>query len=191
MEYFAGPLRLVFVDFNATGEFKLSTQEKITAFNMTSPTMDNPNLAKYQWVGEIELDEKNRMDFGIFDYNSSVEIEEGTHDSALFAVDIPYRRLDYKKIDETDALYVCDLLISAEIKDSDFQLITGIEESYTERMREDRIIALMSEDVILHKEWTLDLPSGARYIYVSVVDTIKGKRLRKLLEVKMKQKSEV
>ena len=190
MEYFAGPLRLVFVDFNSTGEFKLTTQEKITAFNMTSPTMDNLNFAKYQWVGEIELDEKSRVELGIFDYYASVEIERGNYNSALFAVDIPCRKLDYKKVSEVTPLYLCDLLISAEIRDTDNNLITRLEEPYVEKLREDRIKALMAEDIQIHREWMLDLPPGAKYLYVEITDNIKGKRLRKLLEIKSKHKDD-
>lgn len=181
---FGGPLRLVFVDFNATGEFRLTTQEKITAFNMTSPLTDNPHLAKYQWLGEIELDQAALAEIGIFDYSASVQIREGTHNSLLFAVDIPFRKLEVKDNDEDPPFYFCDLLISAEIRDGDNNLITSLEEPYTEKLSEGRVKSLMAEDTKLHREWELDLPLLAKYICVAVADNIRGKRLRKLLEIK-------
>jgi GWxTD domain-containing protein len=183
LEHFAGPLRLVFVDYNATGEFKLTTMEKITAFSMTSSTWDNPNLSKYQWVGEIEMDEKSRMEFGIFDYDAAVEILKGEFPSARVSFDIPYRRIHLIK---EASQYSCNLLISLDIRDGTKELLTRQEEPISLNLFEDQLKNLMINDIQLHKEWVLDLPPDAKHIYIEVKNLDIGKRLRKLFIVESK-----
>lgn len=181
-EYFSGPLRLVFVDYHSTGDYELTTKLEITPFSMVSPEWDAPNLAKYQWIGQIEMGEKNRPDFGIFDYNASLEIKKTSiGPSALIKIDIPYARLDFRKTGEK---YSCDLFIWVEITDNQKKLLTRQEEPLIQSFSEEQIKNLIQNSDGIHKEWELDLPPGSQYVFISAADNIRGKRLRKLLEIK-------
>jgi len=42
---------------------------------------------------------------------------------------------------------------------------------------------MTSNDMFIHKEWCLALPSHGRYIYISEMDNNKGKWLHKLLQI--------
>lgn len=181
-EFFAGPLRLVFVDYHSTGDYILQTKLAITPFSMVSFTWDEPNLAKYQWVGEIEMDEKTRGEVAIFDYDAGVEVLESRENPAAFiSIDVPYFKLHYR---QEGAGFSADLLIAAEVRDVRTQLLTRQEEPLVESFSEQRLKSLFASKVALRKEWILDLPPEAKYIYVSVTDRVRGKRLRKLLEIK-------
>jgi GWxTD domain-containing protein len=180
-DYFEGPLRLVFVDYYSTGDFKLTTNETITAFSMFSPQWDPPDLAKFQWVGELEMDEVNFGEVAIFDYDASAEVKgEGSLRSAVVYMDIPFFRLDYR---EQEKKYTCSLDIAVEIRDNRKQVLTTQNEAFSRTFSLEEIRSNIANKIQNHKEWELDLPPTAQYIYVSVTDTVKQKRLRKLLTI--------
>ncbi|HDJ23260.1 MAG TPA: GWxTD domain-containing protein [Candidatus Aminicenantes bacterium] len=180
-EYFAGPLRLVFVDYYGTGDYRLETKLEITPFSMVAPEWDPPNLAKYQWVGEIAQDEKTAADLSIFDYNATAVtslLGEGL--VAQVKVDIPFARLDFRQEGEN---YTYDLLLSVEIRDGQKNIITHQAEEIGNSLSLELLKSNISNQVNIHREWTLDLPPQSFYIYISVTDKVRGKRLRKLLKV--------
>ena len=178
-EYFAGPLRLVFVDYHSTGDFKLQTKEKITAFSMVSPTFDPPNLAKYQWVGEIEMDKRTPGDSVIFDYDASADVAgEGEGEVVRIRIDIPYRRLEYRRSDKG---YGFDLSLSAEIRDSGRRVLADRADSIRKDISAAAFRENMAGDLRLVREWTLARPGAGRLVYIGVTDNNKSKRLRKLL----------
>ncbi len=181
IEYFSGPLRLVFVDFHNTGDYKLQTKEKITAFSMVSPTWDQTNLAKYQWVGEVIKDEKRKAAARTFDYDASVHIQGGKKGkTAAVTISIPYARLDYRKSRNG---YICDLLISAEIRDERKVLLTKQEQPYLQTLSKEGLKSAFQNQAALLKNWQLDLPVESRYIYISLTDRIRHKQLRKLFQI--------
>jgi GWxTD domain-containing protein len=179
--YFAGPLRLVFVDYYGTGDYKLQTKLEITPFSMVSPEWDPPNLAKYQWVGEIAMDEKHVGELVIFDYNVAAEISSTDEEPiALVSVDIPFARLDYKKDGQN---YNYSLLVVIEIRDAQKNIITRQEEEINDSLSLERLKSNIANQVTIHRDWSLDLPPKSQFIYISVTDKVRGKRLRKLLTI--------
>lgn len=180
--YFDGPLRLVFVDYHSTGDYQLTTRESITPFSMVSPTWDTPDLKHYQWVGEIEMEELELITHNIFDYDALASISE---DQGLLTasvlIDISYGYLSYRKSGEN---FSCHLKIAAEAKDGEKKLLTKQEEPYSESLSLHRIKSNIENNAQIHKQWTLALPANGKYIYISVLDDVSGKKLRKLLEIK-------
>lgn len=182
LEYFSGPLRLVFVDYYSTGDYKLTTDVNITPFSMVSPTRDEPDMALFQLVGEIETDERSLGELDIFDYDVSANIIKGRDaSSAAIFIKIPYTRLDYRRMGKN---YSCDLLISAEVTDSQENILTRKEEPLSLTLSEEKLKDKITNKISIHKEWMLDLPPGSEFIYFSITDNVKGKRLRKLLQAK-------
>ena len=183
-EYFAGPLRLVFVDYYGTGDYKLQTKLEITPFSMVSPEWDPPNLAKYQWIGEIAMDERRAADLAIFDYNVAAEVTSSPEGPlAQVKVDIPFARLDYKKEGEK---YIYDLSVAVEIRDKEKNIITRQEEEIRDSLPWERLKSNITNQLTIHRTWSLDLPPKSHFIYISVTDKVRGKRLRKLLTVSLK-----
>ncbi len=180
-EHFQGPLRLVFVDVDSTRDYKLQTAEEIKSVGFSSWTMDEPNLTKYQWVGEVEMDKLSRVERGIFDYEASIKIiKEKETSSVAILIRIPYIMVDYREEREN---YSFDLLISAEVRDSQKKLLTRQEEPLIQTHPAKRLRSMVANDIQIQKEWELDLPPGSHFIYISVTDNVRGKRLRKLLEI--------
>lgn len=180
--YFDGPLRLVFVDYHSTGDYQLNTRESITPFSMVSPTWDPPDLRHYQWVGELEMDEQELGTLGIFDYDAAVDItEEQGLLSVSILIDVPYGQIDYRKSGDK---FTCSLMIAAEIKDNQKNMLTGQDEPFSESHSLRHLRSNIENNARIHKQWTLALPVNGKYIYISVLDDVSGKKLRKLLEIK-------
>lgn len=181
-EYFAGPLRMVFIDYYSTGSFQLTANKEITAFSMVSPTWDPPDLAKYQWTGEIEMEEQNPGATIIFDYNAAVSISGKGEDAlAYVTLDIPLKRVEAHKHDNE---YSIDLTLSAEIVDQSRRLLTRMEEPHTQALSFSQLESLLYSDQSIYKEWNMALPATSSFIYISVRDNNKEKRLRKILKIK-------
>jgi GWxTD domain-containing protein len=181
-DHFAGPLRLVFVDYYSTGKFKLTTRKNITAFSMLSPTWDPPDLPAYQWISVLELEKQNPGKLSIFNFKTTVQTKKDASGYlVIVTLDIPYKRLEYKRKGEN---YSLNLFLTAEVRDEKKGLLTKHEEPYTQTLPYKRLKNIISDELYIHREWTLDLPPGSKYIYLSVTDNNKGKRLRKLLEVR-------
>jgi GWxTD domain-containing protein len=183
-EIFAGPLRLVFVDFHETGEYKLTTNLEITPFSMAAPTWDEPDMAKYQWQGEIEMDGRGYEALAIFDYDVSLEIEDGKTGSfvSLF-IDVPYSRVGIRHEGEN---YICDLIISAEVIDSQNLRVSQKGEPFSRTLSKNQLKDMIKNKVPIHKEWNFSLPPGKNLVYVSVTDSVRGKKLRKLFHAEGK-----
>lgn len=179
-EYYSGPFRLVFVDYHSTGDYKLTTRVEITPYSMVSPTRDETNLAKYQWVGEIETEEKSYATREIFDYEVSLDVNKGKS-SAVLSINIPYFRLDFRKQKES---YLCDLKITAEIKDKQKEILVTKEEPFSQTFSENCLKRVVRSKAYIHKEWNMDLPPNSHSVYVEVLDNVKGQRLRKRLLIK-------
>jgi GWxTD domain-containing protein len=183
-EIFAGPLRLVFVDHHGTGEYKLTTKVEITAFSMADPTWDEPDMAKYQWQGEIEMDGRGYEALAIFDYNVSLETEKGKVSSFIsLSIDVPYSRVGIRQEGEN---YICDLIISAEVIDSQNLRVSQKGEPFSRTLSKKQLKDMIKKKVQIHKEWDFSLPPGKNLVYVSVTDSVRGKKLRKLFQAEGK-----
>ncbi|MFC2164172.1 GWxTD domain-containing protein, partial [Acidobacteriota bacterium] len=179
-EQYGEPLSLIFIDFHSTGDYKLTSKASLTPY-IHSSTWDPPDLAKMQIMADIHTDIITKSKTVIFDYGASAEIIQGTERlSAKVQISIPYGRLSYREDGEK---YTCELSISAEIRDIQNNVITKKEEPFSQSFTEDNLKELLSNQNRIQKTWELDLPAGAEYIYISAIDLVGEKPLRKLLKI--------
>jgi len=118
-DYFSGPLRLVFVDYESDGDYKLTTDVEVKPFSMMTYIQSDPNLAKYQWIGEIEKDESAPEILPSLYYSKfigKIEKDKQGNYTAICSFEIPFRAISYGKEDEH---YVYDLELSVEITNVD------------------------------------------------------------------------
>ncbi len=183
-EIFSGPLRLVFVDHHGTGAYKLTTNVEITPFSMAVPSWDEPDIAKYQWQGEIEMDGRGYEELAIFDYDVSLGTGEGKAGSFIsLGIDVPYSRVGIRQEGEN---YICDLIISAEVIDSQNLRASQKGEPFSRTFSKNQLKDMIKNKALIHKEWNFSLPPGKNLIYVSVTDSVRGKKLRKLFHAEGK-----
>jgi GWxTD domain-containing protein len=186
-DYFAGPLRLTFVDYDGTGNYRLTTDVEVKPFSMMSPHQSNPDILKYQWIGEIEGSESFSAFLPFLDYSKSLgaiqKNKDGTY-AVECAFDIPYRAIRYqKKGDGWDY----HLELSIEVK------FVGEKSSYRENIEIRKHISSknlkknFSEKYTIRQSFVVPLNIGKNEIYFSVRDNISQKRLRKLDIVEIKK----
>jgi GWxTD domain-containing protein len=186
-DYFAGPLRLTFVDYEGTGNYKLTTDVEVKPFSMMSPIQSDPDKEKYQWIGEIEGSESLPAFLPFLDYSKSLgEIQknkDGTY-TVECAFDIPYRSIKYQKRDDG---WDYDLELSVEVK------FVGEKGSYRENklikkyISSENLNTNISQRYNLVESFVVPLNKGKNEIYFSVRDNILQKRLRKLDIVEIKK----
>jgi GWxTD domain-containing protein len=186
-DYFAGPLRLTFVDYEGTGNYKLTTDVEVKPFSMMSPVQSDPDKEKYQWIGEIEGSESLPSFLPFLDYSKSLgEIQknkEGAY-SVECAFDIPYRAIRYQKNDDG---WDYDLELSIEVK------FVGAKSSYRENklirkhISSENLKINISQRYTIRESFFVPLNKGKNEIYFSVRDNISQKRLRKLDIVEIKK----
>jgi GWxTD domain-containing protein len=186
-DYFAGPLRLTFVDYDGTGNYKLTTDVEVKPFSMMSPLQSDPDMVKYQWIGEIEESESLPAMLPFLDYSKSLGEIQKSKDGTFTvecAFDIPYRAIRYQKKDDG---WDYHLELSIEVK------FVGEKSSY----RENKVIRkhISSENLkknisaryTIMQSFFVPLNLGKNEIYFSVRDNILQKRLRKLDIVDIKK----
>jgi GWxTD domain-containing protein len=186
-DYFSGPLRLTFVDNEGTGNYRLTTDVEVKPFSMMSPLQSDPDMVKYQWIGEIEGSESLPAFLPFLDYSKSLgEIKknkDGTY-TVECAFDIPYPAIRYQKKDDG----------------WDYSLELGIEVKFVEEKssyRENKVIRKhistenlkinISEKYSIIESFFVPLNTEKNEIYFSVRDNISQKRLRKLEIVEIKK----
>jgi len=186
-DYFSGPLRLTFVDYEGTGNYRLTTDVEVKPFSMMSPVQSDPNKEKYQWIGEIEGSESLPSFLPFLDYSKSLgEIQknkEGAY-TVECAFDIPYRAIRYQKKNDG---WDYDLELSIEVK------FVGEKSSYRENKQIRKHISgenlktNISQRYTIMESFVVPLNIGKNEIYFSVRDNIQQKRLRKLDIVEIKK----
>jgi GWxTD domain-containing protein len=186
-DYFAGPLRLTFVDYDGTGNYKLTTDVEVKPFSMMSPVQSDPDVEKYQWIGEIEESESLPALLPFLDYSKSLgEIQknkDGTY-TVECAFDIPYRAIKYQKKNDG---WDYDLELSIEVK------FVGAKSSYRENKQIRKHISSENLKTNIYQRYTrmqsfvVPLNIGKNEIYFSVRDNILQKRLRKLDIIEIKK----
>ncbi len=186
-DYFAGPLRLTFVDYESTGNYRLTTDVEVKPFSMMSPHQSDPDMVKYQWIGEIEGSESLSAFLPFLDYSKSLgaiqKNKDGTY-TVECAFDIPYRAIRYQKKDDG---WDYHLELSIEVK------FVGEKSSYRENKEIRKHISSenfkknISERYTIMQSFVVPLNMGKNEIYFSVRDNILQKRLRKLDIVEIKK----
>lgn len=186
-DYFSGPMRLVFVDYESTGDYKLTTDVEVKPFSMMSYIQSDPNMAKYQWIGQIETDESLAKILPFLDYEKSLgKIEKSKEEN--YTVDcifeIAFGAINYLK---EDSLYAYDLELSIEIKYNELKSTHREKKEIREQLSAENLKRNIKEGLSLTDKITIPLEKGTNRIYFSVQDNVSHKRLRKLEIIKIKE----
>lgn len=185
-DYFAGPLRLVFVDNESTGDYRLTTDIEVKPFSMMSYIQNDPNMVKYQWIGEIEKGESLTKILPFLDYEKSFgKIEKS--DEGNYAVDcifgIPFGAINFRK---ENGFYAYDLELSVEVKNIELKSTYTGKKEIRERLSEEPLKRNIQEGLSLTEMIVIPLEKGTNEIYFSLRDNVIQKRLRKLDIIKIK-----
>jgi GWxTD domain-containing protein len=185
-DYFSGPLRLVFVDYESDGDYKLTTDVEVKPFSMMSYIQSDSNPIKYQWIGEIEQDESLPHILPFLDYSKSIgKIEKGKNGNYATTCffEIPFRAINFGK--ENDH-YVYDLELSVEANNVEQGGTFGAKKEIREKLSFENLKKNIKEGHILIEYMMIPLEKGTNQIYFSLHDNIQQKRLRKLDVIKIK-----
>lgn len=178
-DYFSGPLRLVFVDYESNGDYKLTTDVEVKPFSMMTYRASDPNLVKFQWLGEV-VDGSSPRILPFLDFEKTLgKIEKDKQEN--FLVECGFRIslavLGYRPV---NGQYSYDLELSVEA------LSTDLGSSYRESkeirgaLSADEIRASVNQGKAIIESIFIPLERGTNKIYFSVRDRVDGKRLRKL-----------
>jgi len=185
-DYFSGPLRLVFVDYESNRDYKLTTDVEVKPFSMMSYIQSDPNLVKYQWIGEVEKDESLPIILPFLDYEKSFgKIEKSKEGN--YAIDclfeIPFRAISYK---EENSQYVYDVELSIEVKNIELKSAFVEKKDMKARLSLETLKKNIKQGLSLTENIMIPLEKGTNEIYFSLRDNIQQKRLRKLEIIKIK-----
>jgi GWxTD domain-containing protein len=185
-DYFSGPLRLVFVDYESNGDYKLTTDVEVKPFSMMSYVQSDSNPIKYQKIGEIEQDESWPQILPFLDYSKSIgKIDKGKNGnySTICYFEIPLNAISFE---EKDDQYVCHLELSVESNNMEQGGTFGAKKEIREQLSLNRLKKNIKEGQILTEHMMIPLEKGTNRIYFSLRDNIQQKRLRKLDVIKIK-----
>jgi GWxTD domain-containing protein len=184
--YFSGPLRLVFVDYYGTGDYKLNTDVTVKPFNLVSHIMSDPDMIQFQTIGEIEEWESSPRILPFLDYSKALG-EPVKDKSGNITIDcffeVPLGALQFRKENEE---YIYDIELSIMVQN------IGTNSTYEQNKEIKRSLSLEDLRTSLKNRQTLSevisvpLENGANNIYFSLRDNIRQKRLRKLDVVNIK-----
>ncbi len=179
-DYFSGPLRLVFVDYESNGDYKLTTDVEVKPFSMMSYFQSDSNPIKYQRIGEVEQDESWPQILPFLDYSKSFgKIEKGkngNYETTGF-FEIPFRAIHFE---EKDDHYIYDLELSVESNNLEQGGTFGAKKEIKGRLSLENLKKHIKEGHILTEYLMIPLEKGTNRIYFSLRDNIQQKRLRKL-----------
>ena len=186
-DYFSGPLRLVFVDYESDGDYKLTTDVEVKPFSMMTYIQSDPNLAKYQWIGEIEKDESSFKVLPFLDYAKSLgsieKDKKGNYAVDCF-FDIPLGNIGFR---EQNGNYEYNIDLNIKVEN------VATKGAYQEKREKKDSLSLenlqryIKEEYSLRETIRIPLEKGTNKIYFSLMDTIQQKRLRKLDIIKIKE----
>ena len=185
-DYFSGLLRLVFVDYDSNGDYKLTTDVEVKPFSMMSYIQSDSNPIKYQRIGEIEQDESWPQILPFLDYSKSIgKIEKGKNGNYATTCyfEIPFRAINFEK--ENDH-YVYDLELSVESNNMEQGGTFGAKKEIREKISLEDLKKNIKERHTLREYMMIPLEKGMNRIYFSLRDNIQQKRLRKLDIIEIK-----
>lgn len=179
-DYFTGPLRLVFVDYESNGDYKLTTDVEVKPFSMMTYVQSDPNLLKYQWIGEIVDGESPTPVLPLLDYSKSIgKLEksgEGNY-SVACAFDIPFRSIAFER---KDTQFAYDLELAVEVRNAELKGTYAEKKELRDSLPLERLKSFIKDGRSLTETLTVPLERGTNTIYFSLNDRTQQKRLRKL-----------
>lgn len=184
-DYFSGPLRLVFVDYDSTGDYKLTTDVEVKPFSMMTYQQSDPDMVKYQWIGQVEAGDARSRILPFLDYRKSLgqidKTDKGHTVSCLF--EIPFGAIDYRK---EDGFYAYDLELSVEVFHVELESRYRDVKERGERVEPDKLEGNIKSGSALTQEVMIPLEKGTNRVYFSVLDRVSQTRLRKLEIIRIK-----
>lgn len=179
-DYFSGPLRLVFVAYENTRDYKLITDVEIKPFSMLTYHQSDPNMTKYQWVGEIVRGESSG-DFAPFlDYEvvlGQVEKDRAGNAAIGCSVRIPFRNIIYEVRPDG---YSYNLELSFEVSHSAANSSWRESRELKGFLAEEELRARIRKGQQMEQQVVMPLVEGNNDILVSLQDRVQKKKLRKL-----------
>lgn len=184
-DYFSGPLRLVFVDYDSTGDYKLTTDVEVKPFSMMTYLESDPDMVKYQWIGQVESAESRKKILPFLDYRKSLgELEKSKEDYTVTGtLDIPFGAISYRK--ENDS-YAYDLELSLEVRHVELESRYREKKDLKAQLTAEELERHIREGLSLTDTIVIPLEKGTNRIYFSVEDKIAHKKLRKLETIRIK-----
>ncbi len=185
-DYFSGPLRLVFVDYESNGDYKLTTDVEVKPFSMMSYFSSDPNFVKYQWVGEIAMDESMPKILPFLDYSKSlgkIKKDKQGYYTVECMFKVPFGAIGYLKENKH---YVYNLKLAVEVQYPELGSSYQEKKEITNRILPAQLRANIKEGSTIADVILIPLEKGTNKIYFSVRDEVRKKSLRKLDIVKIK-----
>ena len=179
-------LQLVFVDYNSTGDYKLTTGVEVKPFSMMSYIQNDPNLEKFQWIGGIEQYESAPQIPFILDYSTSIGQLEKTKEKNYMiscSFEVPFRSINYRKEGEN---LVYDIELSIEVQNVESKGTYRVQRDKDGSLSLKKLHQLVNDGVFISEEMTVPLERGTNNIYFCLRDKIQQKKLRKLETIKIK-----
>lgn len=184
--YFSGPLRLVFVDYYSTGDYKLNTDVAVMPFNMMTHIMSDPDMIHYQRIGEIEEDESSPRILPFLDYSKGfgrLEKEGKEYHTIECFFEIPMGTLQFRKEDDG---YVYDIVLSVNVKNMETKGSFEQKKEIKKSLPLKDLRTQIKDRHVLREVINVPLEKGANNIYFSLRDNIRQRRLRKLEIIRIK-----
>jgi len=153
---------------------------------MMTYIQSDPNLQKYQWIGEIEKDGFMPAILPFLYYSKSIEkIEkdkEGNY-TVECSFEIPFSAINYR---EENSRYVYDLELSIEVKNVEAKSTLRDKKEIRKSLSLENLRKNIKEGYSLSEMVKVPLEKGTNKIYFSLRDNIQQKSLRKLDIIKIK-----
>jgi GWxTD domain-containing protein len=185
-DYFSGPLRLVFVDYYGTGDYKLNTDVSVRPFNMMTHIMNDPDMIQYQKIGEIEEDESSPRILPFLDYSKALgepaKDKNGNYTVQCF-FEVPLGTLQFRK---QNGGYAYDIELGIKVENIE------IKSSYEQKKEISHTLPLedlrqrLRERSSINEVIEIPLEKGVNNIYFTLRDNVRPRRLRKLEIVRIK-----
>jgi GWxTD domain-containing protein len=184
--YFSGPLRLVFVDYYSTGDYKLNTDVRVRPFNMVTHIMSDPDMIQFQTIGEIEEGESSPLVLPFLDYSKAlgelVKDKNGNYTVECF-FEVPLGTLQFRK---ENGGYVNDIELSVKVENIETKSSFEQKKEIRQTLSLDDLKTSLKERYSINEVIDIPLEKGANNIYFSLRDNIRQRRLRKLEIIRIK-----
>lgn len=185
-DYFSGPLRLVFVDYYSTGDYKLNTDVTVRPFNMMTHIMSDPDMIQFQRIGEIEEEESSPQTLPFLDYSKALgQLEKNGKENYTIECffEIPLGTLHFRK--ENDE-YIYDIELSVKVENIETKSSFEQKKEIRKSLSLEDLRTSIKDRHSLNEVIDIPLEKGANNIYFSLRDNIRQRRLRKLDVINIK-----
>lgn len=185
-DYFSGPLRLVFVAYENTRDYKLITDVEVKPFSMLTYHQSDPNMNKYEWVGRILKDESTPAVHPFLDYRVSLgQTQKDDSGNRVVGCSVQIAWPDLTFSVEPNG-YAYDLVLSFEVRHVADLSIWRESRYLKDLLTEEDLKLKVGKGETLEQEVVMPLLKGENQIYISLEDRVQQKRLRKLKIVRVK-----